>query len=171
MTNSKSPNVTVEIFKIANRLKEKLGLQAKNTPPGHIDSDAIKEADKLIKALCSECPETIAAHLKTLNGLWDEMRDMPDSQERKESGQEIFTLSHEIKDVGSMCGYTLLAYFAESLRDYIGQTELNMDAQRVIIQAHMDAMTLVHKQDIKDDAGAQAEELKKMVKIAIEKYS
>lgn len=171
MTNSGSPGITVEIFKLANRLKDKLGIQAKNMPPGHIASEAVEEADKLIAALCIECPETIAAHLKTLTVLWEEMRDMNESQERKELAQEIFTLAHEIKDVGSMCHYGLLAYFAESLRDYIGQTDINMEAQRVIIQAHVDAMMLVHKKNIKDDGGLQAEELKKMVKIAIGKYS
>ena len=90
---------------------------------------------------------------------------------RQEKSEEIFTLSHEIKDIASLCGYALTAHFAESLRDYIAETALNLKNQKVIIQAHIDALTIVHKQNIKEDGGPAAEELKKMVKIAIEKYN
>ena len=37
------------------------------------------------------------------------------------------------------------------------------------IQAHLDAMHVVNSQGIKTTAGPEAEELKKMVKIAIER--
>ena len=69
-----------------------------------------------------------------------------------------------------MCGYGLIAYFAESLRDYIARTDLNLKAQVVIIQAHLDAMQMCHRKGFRTDAGPEAEELKKMVKMAIDKY-
>ncbi len=172
-TDNPPSGVKVELFKLKNRLKDKLGMQhsGRDDGPGHIDPEAIAEADRMIEKLCEECPATIAAHLEDMQGLWNEMKDMPRSTERDELSQKIFTISHEIKDLGSMCGYTLAAYFAESLRDFIGQTEMKLEAQRVIIQAHVDALHVVIKQDMKDADDSAANELKTMVKIAVDKYS
>jgi uncharacterized protein YjaZ len=110
-------------------------------------------------------------HLMQLDALWAEMRDMQDNEKRDELSKQIFTVSHEIKDIGSMCGYELIAYFAESLRDYISLAEPSLKAQRVIVQAHIDAMNVTHKRGIKSDGGPIADELKGMVRVAIEKYS
>ncbi len=161
---------SVEIYNRINRLKAKLGRE-KDDRPGHIDEKAIEEADAMIVALCAECPNAIGGYLSELGKLWEEMRDMPESKERENTSRAIFTLAHEIKDIGSMCGYDLTAYFAESLRDYIHETELNMEAQRVIIQAHLDAMQVAFKQGTEEADGPMADELKKVVKIAIDKYS
>lgn len=163
----------VEIFKIANRLKQKLGVRPNDYQGdgGFIDPSAVEEADKLIEALCEECPSSVGGFLNELSGKWDRMKDMQDTPERQALAQEVFTVAHEIKDISSMCGYELISHFAESLRDYVGQTELSLDAQRVIIQAHIDAITVAHKQEMKESGGEAAEELKKIVKIAIYKYS
>jgi hypothetical protein len=165
------PNdLKVEIYKLANRLKERLGSRYKDQEEGFIAPEAIEEADKLISNLCVNCPKTISGHLDTLGQLWDRMRALPQSDERAALSGEIFTLAHEIKDVGAMCGYDLLSYFAESLRDYIGRTELNIEAQMIIIQTHIDTMQMVHRRGIKKDESTEAEELKRLVRHAIEKY-
>lgn len=165
--------MNVIIYKLANRLKHKLGIRLNTENPGYIDPEALEKGDTLIEKLCAECPQTIAAHLENLVSKWEEMRTMPESGEREAVAQDIFTLAHEIKDIGSMCGYTLSAFFAESLRDYIAKTELSLRAQQVIIQAHVDALQFVYRQGFKteEEAGPAAEELKKMVKVAIDKYS
>lgn len=169
--DAKGSGMKVEMFKLANRLKSKLGMRIPGDDPGFLDPKAIAEADKLIAALCAAGPETIAAQLEKLSSLWLAMREMPESPERAKISQQIFTVAHEIKDIGSMCGYELIAYFAESLRDYIGETKLSIEAQRVIIQAHMDAIQLINRRGITSDEIPEAEELKKMVRIAIAKYS
>ena len=161
----------VEIFKLANSLKEKLGLNPRNTDEGFIDPKALDEADELIAELCKECPVTLTGHLNNIATYWGEMKELAASFEREELAQKIFTLAHEISDVGSMCGHDLAAYLGGSLRDYIERTELSLEAQRVIIQAHIDALQVVVKQDMRNAHTAQAEELKKMVRTAIEKYS
>lgn len=168
-----APNkIKVTLFKIKNSLKGKLGMEPRRgDEPGHIDPEAIAEADKIIEKLCEECPSTIAAHLEDIQKFWVEMRDMPLSPEREDLAQKIFITSHEIKDLGSLCGYMLAAYFAESLRDFIGQTEMKLEAQRVIIQAHVDALQVVIKHGLNDEDDAAANELKTMVKIAVDKYS
>ena len=169
--NKSAADVKVRVFRLANRLRNKLGIRAQNDHPGHIDPEAIKEADKLIADRCAECPVTIKAYLDELAAQWRGMRDMPQSPERDQIAQKVFTTAHEIKDIGSMCGYGLPAYFAESLRDFVAKTELELEAQRVIIQAHVDALQVVIKKDIRDIDAPEAAELKKMVKVAIDKYS
>ncbi|MCB1531942.1 MAG: hypothetical protein KDJ35_03635 [Alphaproteobacteria bacterium] len=161
----------VEIIKLTNHLKRKLGMDPQDVAEGEIANEAIMEADRLIEELCSECHSSIGGFLKALGEKWSEMREIgEDTPQRRALSEEIFTLSHEIKDIGSMCGYNLIAHFAESLRDYIEETELNLEAQKVIIQAHYDAMNLAHKNDVKDDDGPVASELKQLVKVAIKKY-
>lgn len=158
--------VEVQMFKLKNRLVKKLGMKHKDGQAGEIDPEAIAEADKLIAKLCKECPATISGYQDDLSEYWKEMRDMPEGKDRDAISEKVFTTAHEIKDLGAMCGLDLPAYFAESLRDFIGQTKLNLDAQRVIIQAHIDALQVVVKQNIKEGDSAVADELKAMVKIA-----
>ncbi|MDH5722379.1 MAG: hypothetical protein OEY94_03540 [Alphaproteobacteria bacterium] len=159
------------LYKIKNYLINKIGFNHPRPEEGEINPDDIKKADKMITQICANCLDAIGANLEELDKRWVKMREMPVSDERKELAREIFTFSHEIKDIASLCGYELCAHFAESLRDYIEKTELNLKNQRIIIQAHIDAMTVVHKQGLKEDGGPAAEELKKMVKVAIDKYS
>lgn len=164
--------VKVEVFRLVNHLKAKLGMRFRDQEGGgFLAPEAIAEADGLIAALCAECPKTISGHLEKLSSLWLKMRDMKQSPERDEISSQVFTLAHEIKDVGSMCGFDIVAYFAESLRDYIARTELSLEAQRVIIQAHVDAIQAVNRLGLRKEGGAEAEELKKVVKIAIGRYS
>lgn len=173
MTDPNTPihKIRVEVYKLTNFLKEKLATGAKkNNQEGEIDPAKIQECDALVAELCINCLPTIGTHLEQISTLWKQMRDMPQSQERQNLSDQIFMQAHEIKDIASLCGYSLCAYFAESLRDYISEISLNLSGQRVIIQAHIDALTVVQKQSLKEDGGAAAEELKKMVKVAIEKY-
>ncbi|MGH1457195.1 MAG: hypothetical protein ACRBDI_10470 [Alphaproteobacteria bacterium] len=161
----------VEIIKIRGSLKNKLGaLRVPTNEDGYLAEENIEEADSLINEMCKTCLDDIGRNLDLLSQSWKAMQDLPDGEARSSRAQEIFTYSHEIKDIGSLCGYTLAAHFAESLRDYIAETALNLKNQRIIIQAHVDAMTVVYKNDLKDDGGPAADELKKMVKVAINKY-
>ncbi len=171
MIDQKGKNFKVIVIELANRIRRKMGLELYDDRPREVDSQAVEDAEKLIEKLCAESHSSIGGFLEQLSEKWHAVRDITvDTEERQALCREIFTISHEIKDIGAMCGYELIAYFAESLRDYIAETEINMEAQRVIIQAHFDAMQLAHKQNIKKDEGEKATELKQLVKIAIQKY-
>jgi len=164
-------NATIKIYNQKhNSLKNKMGMRPQTNEDGHINPDHIEEAEGLVLEICKTGEDAIGKTLEILSNVWNEMQTLPSSPQRQEKSEEIFTLAHEIKDIGSLCGYTLSAYFAESLRDYIAETALNLKNQKIIIQAHIDAMNAVHKAGIKEDAGPAAEELKTMVKVAIEKY-
>ena len=160
----------VQVYKSRNKLKDKLGVRAPSDEPGELAEESIAEADAIIEDLCKNCLDNIGQNLESLIRVWDEMQSMVMSEARDEKEQELFTFAHEIKDIASLCGYSLAAHFAESLRDYIAETTYDLKNQRVIVQAHVDALRVVHKNKIKDDAGPAAEELKAMVKVAISKY-
>lgn len=160
----------VEVYKLVNRLKQRMGVRFEKQESGFIDTKIIEEADRLIAEARETSPELIRKNLETLTSLWNEIKETPVSPERENAIQRIFTLAHEIKDLSTMCNYDLMAYFAESLRDYIGRTDLNIKAQIIITQAHVDALQIVHRKGYRKDAGPEAEELKRMVKMAIDKY-
>lgn len=168
--NEDKPKIEI-ITQEHNSLKSKLGgLRLKTNEPGELAPEQIDKVDALIVKMCETCEEKIGDQLSIISALWGQMQHAQTSEERDNYAEKIFTASHEIKDIGSHCGYTLAAHFAESLRDYITEIALNIKHQKIIIEAHINAMTVVHKQGIKNDAGPAAEELKKMVKVAIEKY-
>lgn len=163
--------IKVEVIRLVNHLKAKMGMRYDDQDEGFLPEEMIQEADDLIVALCQDSPARISKLLSELTAHWEAMRALSEGEERQKMAQMVFTLSHEIKDIGAMCGYPLVAYFAESLRDYIARTEVNIKAQQVIVQAHLDAMYVVSSKALREDAGPEAEELKRMVKIAIDKYS
>lgn len=153
-----------------NLLKNKSGARINMRDPGFIDDKKIKAADDLITQLCTGSQQTLEEQISILADLWKHIQKMPESDERKEKTQEIFTIAHEIKDIAALCSYNLIAHFAESLRDYIAETSINLKNQRIIIQAHIDALSITLKTGVSDEANPIAEELKSKVKIAVEKY-
>ncbi len=162
----------VEIIKQKyNLLKNKAGARSNMQLDGFIDDKKIKAADELIVKVCMNSEHELKRQINKLTKLWDCIQKMPDSDERKEKTQEILTIAHEIKDIGALCDYNLVAYFAESLRDYIGEITMNLKNQRIIIQAHIDALSTVLKTGVSDETDPIAKELKSKVKIAIEQYS
>lgn len=162
--------MTQTVFKIPNELKLKLGMRVQANKPGQIDPKLIAQAQAVITEQCASAHEAIGENLTALAREWSKMKTMPESLERALSAKKIFTLAHEIKDIGGLSGHSLIAYFGESLRDYIEQTTLNLKNQHIIIQAHVDAMHTAHKNKLREDGGPGAEELKRIVKIAIERY-
>lgn len=171
MSSSDPENDEVEHFHRINRLRAKAGGNPKDQKEGALAPGMIEKADSLIEDFCKDCDTVVKTVLEQLSAKWKEMADMDKSSTRDRLAQEIFTLAHEIKDVAGMCGYTLMSDFGESLRDYIIETKLDHDAQKVIIQAHVDAMNAAFRNDIRDGGGPAAQELKALVKVAIDKYS
>ncbi|MCD8497624.1 MAG: Hpt domain-containing protein [Alphaproteobacteria bacterium] len=168
---SSSDNDQVELFHRINRLKAKAGGDPNSSHEGALEPGMIEKADELIADFCKDCDTVVKHVLEKLSAKWKEMADAGPSSTREKLAQEVFTLAHEIKDIAGMCGYTLMSDFGESLRDYIIETKLDRDAQRIIVQAHVDAMNAAFRHNIRDDGGPAAQELKALVKVAIEKHS
>lgn len=163
----------IKMFKMPNFLRAKAGIhevEHEVKKRAEIDPKGMREAEKIVEEMKKQCPAAVQAYLIELSQIWNDMKELPNNDERQALSDRAFTLAHQIKDMAAMGGATLTAYFAESLRDYIGETELNLKAQQVIIQAHIDAMNTIEKHGVQDAQSPLAEELKTMVKIAVEKY-
>lgn len=171
MSSSDKSKGDIAVYNRINRLKAKAGGNPNDEREGALEPGMIEKADELIAHFCQDCDTVVKTALDNLSAKWKEMADMDKSSTRDRLAQEIFTLAHEVKDVAGLCGYTLMSEFGESLRDYIVETKLELDAQRVIVQAHVDAMNAAFRDNIRDEGGPAAQELKALVKIAIEKYA
>ena len=55
--------IKVEMIKITNRLKRKLGLSHNDVSQGYLPEEAIAEADELIATLCAQCQTSIGGFL------------------------------------------------------------------------------------------------------------
>ncbi len=161
----------VEMFKRVNRLKLKAG-GGLNDGPGKIDSSSIDRANSVVQNMASLYPREIKNVLSALDKQWNEIKDLPEGHEKRPKlAEKISNTANQIKDLAGTFGYTLMEYFGESLRDYILDTDLTKKQHFVIVQAHIDVMGVAFREGLKDDDGGPiAEELKKMVNAAIEKY-
>lgn len=162
----------VEVFKRVNRLKLKAG-GGLNDGPGQIDKSAVERANSVVQTMASLYPREIKNVLAALDKQWGEIKGLPEGHEKRPKlAEKISNTANQIKDLAGTFGYTLMEYFGESLRDYILATDLTKKQHFTIVQAHIDVMTVAFREGLKDDDGGPvAEELKKMVHAAIEKYS
>lgn len=164
-------DVDVEVYNRVNRLKLKAGAGL-NEGPGKLDPEAVKRADSVVIKMSSLYPAEIKNMLTVLTREWEEVKALPEGGDRTGHAEKLSNTANQIKDLGTTFGYNLMGYFGESLRDYILETDLSRKEHFIIVQAHIDVMMVAFRENLKDDdGGAMAEELKKMVHVAIEKYS
>ncbi len=159
----------IQVIRVTNFLKRKLGITFEDAE-GEIPPDKVAEAEKCIKDCAGHAAEKMGEFIELVIQDWNKMRDMDLGDERTRIAQNIYINAHEIHDLAGLCGHDLCAYFGERLRDYIGQTDLSVNAQRVISQALVDAIQVVHMKEIKEIDDPSATELKAMVQKAIDKY-
>ena len=161
---------TVEIVDLGNRLKQKI-MQRPDDKAGYLDPDAVQKAEKLIEDLCHDGEQTINDLLAQIQEHSHQLiNDQVSTDEKRESVLNVFLLAHEIKDIAGMCKFHLTSYFAESLRDYVEGSEMNVKEQLIIMQAHIDAMIACQKMGLREKGTPEAQELKAMVKKAIEQH-
>ena len=161
----------IEMYHRLNLLKEKAGGDPKGGL-GQIDPKAVSRADTVIMDMASLYPDEIKNMLNALNKEWTDLKGMDDADKKAKQIEKLSNTANQIKDLGTTFGYNLMGYFGESLRDFILKSDLSMEEHYTIVQAHIDVMGVAFRENLKDDdGGLQAEELKKMVRVAIEKYS
>lgn len=170
----KEPEVqefSVEMFKRVNKLKLKAGGDT-HAGPGKLDAGAVDKANTVVRNMASLYPREIKNMLDALQREWTDIQALGEDDERDQIIEKFSNTANQIKDLASTFGYTLMQYFGESLRDYILKTDLAKKQQYVIVQAHIDVMWVAYRENlVNDDGGPIANELKKMVQTAIEKFN
>lgn len=172
---SESNCESIEHYHRANRLKLRVGGNLTDHSAGRLDPKAIEAADQIVKEAAKKSGEQIVEVIENLSRAWSELRDLQeagaDEREIIRAQKNVFYLAHDVKDKASLCGYSLITDFAESLRDFIERIDLDMGARRIIVQAHVDTLSLAIKSKIFDKGNPMASQLWDAVQVAIEKHS
>jgi hypothetical protein len=171
MSNSSGADKdNVEVYKRINRLKIKAGGDLGGEASGQIDPESIAKANTVIEKAAEMYPMQIKNVLKLLNKSWAEIKEKG-PEDRRQSAEKISNLANNVKDLAAQFGFDIMAYFGGSLRDYIMKSELTKPEHLIIVQAHVDVMDIAYNEGLRDEESAMAEELKKVLAQAIEKYS
>lgn len=160
----------VEVFHRVNRLKLKAGASSLSSGPGFIDPKAINRAQTVVDNKETAYTMEIGDILDKLDRAWARALAVPPA-EAKGDIEEVYHYANHAKDLAAMFGYELMQHFGYSLREFAGRIDMANKAHHVIVRAHLDVMNIVLQENIKGHGGDKAEELKKIVAVAIERYS
>jgi chemotaxis protein histidine kinase CheA len=151
----------IELFMPPNMLKAKVGGAAAG-----LDSAAIKRAEQAMESLKTEFTDWINADVKKLG----ECRDAFAKEPNADRHGDLYRAGHDLKGQALTFGYPIAARVASSLCQLL---DGNMRAPLALIDAHVDAIRVIVKQNVKngDDrvANILACELENRVKKALEK--
>ena len=161
----------IEIFHRINKLKAKAGLDTGNTTMGVIGIERIQRAQGQINEKEQEYPVEVQEILAKLQLTWEEFQDSKNEDDRPKFLDKIYNYSNNIKDLTAMYQHDLMTHFSLSLRDFCEKIDLGKQEHHIIVQAHLDVMWVTYEEKLRSDNTDKAEELKKIVAVAIQKYS
>jgi HPt (histidine-containing phosphotransfer) domain-containing protein len=139
----------IELFMPPNMLKAKAGGGL-----GGIDMAAMKRAEQAMETLKSQFGDMIADDVKTLGEARARYAKTPDVASRA----ALMRAAHDIKGNAPTFNYPLIARVAGSLARLIGELPQNRQIPANLVDAHVNAVQVIHRQNIQtiDDKLAQA---------------
>jgi chemotaxis protein histidine kinase CheA len=139
----------IELFMPPNMLKAKAGGGL-----GGIDMAAMKRAEQAMETLKSEFGDMIADDVKSLADARARYARTPDAASRA----ALMRAAHDIKGNAPTFNYPLIARVAGSLSRLIGELPQNKQIPASLVDAHVNAVQVIHRQNIQtiDDKLAQA---------------
>lgn len=139
----------IELFMPPNMLKAKVGGGL-----GGIDMAAMKRAETAMETLKSEFTDWIASDVKSLIDARARYAKTPDAAARG----ALLRTAHDIKGQAPTFDFPLIARVAGSLSRMIGELPPTAALPLSLIDAHVTAIQVIHKQGMKDtnDKIAQA---------------
>jgi chemotaxis protein histidine kinase CheA len=148
----------IEVFMPPNMLKAKLG----GTIAG-LDMAAIKRAEAAMETLKVEFSDWIAKDIERLGDTYDTFVAAKDAA----NGGDLFRAAHDLKGQATTFEYPLIARVASSLCKLIDATDLHHAIPLPLVEAHVDAIRVIHRDKIKDISNLTAlvlvEELERRV--------
>jgi len=139
----------IELFMPPNMLKAKVGGGL-----GGVDMAAIKRAEAAMDALKGEFSGWIADDVNKLIAARARYADTPDADARA----ALLRAAHDIKGQAPTFNYPLIARVAGSLSRMIGELPETTAIPVALVDAHVNAIQVIHKLAIQDtnDKTAQA---------------
>jgi len=130
----------IELFMPPNMLKAKVGGSAVG-----LDSAAIKRAEQAMESLKTEFTDWINADVRKLG----ECRDGFAKEPNADSQGDLYRAAHDLKGQALTFGHPMAARVASSLCKLL---DGNTNAPLALIDAHVDAIRVIVKQNVKDSA-------------------
>jgi len=161
----------VEIYHRVNRLKLKAGASSVDDGPGRIDPKAVKRAQTVVEKREALYMSEVEKVLLALTSHWDKAKAAGTQEAAQKHLDKIYHNANHVKDLAATYEYELMQHFGMTLREFAQKIDILNKAHHIIVHAHLDVMWVVLRENIKDQGGPKAEELKKIVAMAIEKYS
>jgi chemotaxis protein histidine kinase CheA len=139
----------IELFMPPNMLKAKVGGGL-----GGVDMSAMKRAEAAMDGLKSEFADWIASDVRALTTARAGYAEKPGPESRA----ALLRAAHDIKGQAPTFNFPLIARVAGSLSRMIGELPENAALPLSLIDAHVTAIQVIHKQGVKDttDKTAQA---------------
>lgn len=131
----------IELFMPPNMLKAKAG-----SGPSGLDMAAVKRAEQAMETLKSEFADWLAADVSVLVAARARYGEQPDAGTRA----ALLRAAHDIKGQAATFHYPLIARVAGSLSRMIGDLPESATLPLPLIDAHVNAILVIHKQAMQD---------------------
>ncbi len=158
---------TATVIRPPNKIKNKVA-GAKPVAGDGFDPEMLKRAEEAAEAYSDVFIQELDKDMERLTAAFRELTTNPNA--RTDSLKAIQQAAHEIKGYGSSIGFPLLTKFADSLSLILRKSTLNDDEKVPVSQVHVDAMTLVFKQQLKDDGGEIGKQLEEGLRATLAKF-
>ncbi len=137
-------NKNVQIFMPPNNLRAKLG------GGGYIDSDIVSRAEMAMAELQTEFPDWLAEDIQALNTAQAAFS----AGRNTDTAGVLFRAAHDLRGQATTFGFPLIARIAASLAklmEGLAKVEVALkDVPLPLIGAHIDAILVIHRQNIRD---------------------
>jgi chemotaxis protein histidine kinase CheA len=133
----------IELFMPPNMLKAKMG-----GGHGGIDMAALRRAEQAMEELKSEFADWLADDLQVLVAARADYAQQPDAQMRA----ALLRAAHDLKGQAATFSYPLISRVAGSLSKLIGELPEATALPLSLIDAHVNAILVIHKQAMQDNA-------------------
>jgi len=140
----------IELFMPPNMLKAKVGGGL-----GGIDMAAMKRAEGALDNLKSEFSDWIAEDVKVLLAARARFAQPPDDASRA----ALMRAAHDIKGQAATFNFPLIARVAGSLSRLIGELPESQTLSLGLVDAHVNAIQVIHRQGIQDTNDKMAQTL------------
>lgn len=156
-----------EITRRPNLLKRKLG--GNDHARGQISDEAVRRAEQMLSRSHDRYLLQAQKDVADLQSVFAALRR--DRQEPAVYLERLSAMGREIKGQAGTFGYDLLTRFGDSLYELTRTMRQVSDRQVDLIGAHIDAIEIVVKQDIRGAGGAVGQELSASLRQAIQRVA
>jgi chemotaxis protein histidine kinase CheA len=131
----------IELFMPPNMLKAKVGGNFAG-----LDMAAVQRAEQAMETLKVEFSDWIAKDISRLGEVYDAF--LADRSTARAG--DLFRASHDLKGQAATFEYPLIARVASSLSKLIDELESPDEIPLTLVEAHVDAIHVIHRDKIKD---------------------